>query len=457
MESKIRSKTNSDDGHYLTMATFGDPGCSIPASKTGTDQGASIPEQGIVMNQRNRPDRTLDQAVMSAKRAEFVPGNQVTLLQNGEAYFPAIEKAFDRARHEIYIATYIFANDVTGQRIADALKRAAQRGVKVYLLIDGYGSKDLPRSMLEGLRTGGVKTRIYRPQISPWTFRRKRLRRMHRKLVVVDRELAFVGGINIIDDREATGDMASRYDYAVSVEGPLVNVIRHSAQRLWSRVSWTSFRKRPARYGTLPASTSAGGSMRAAFLVRDNFRHRRDIEAAYIRAINHAESEIILAHAYFLPRIAFRHALLNAVGRGVRVLLLLQGKVDHLLEYYGSRAIYGSLLDAGIEIYEYRKSFLHAKVAVIDAHWATVGSSNIDPFSLLLALESNVVVDDEVFGATLAQSLKATVETDGRRILRDTWNQRSAALRLTGWLCYGLLRFMKGISGYDGENRRVKE
>lgn len=197
--------------------------------------------------------------------------------------------------------------------------------------------------------------------------------------------------------------------------------------------------------------------MRAAFLVRDNFRHRRDIEAAYIRAINHAESEIILAHAYFLPRIAFRHALLNAVGRGVRVLLLLQGKVDHLLEYYGSRAIYGSLLDAGIEIYEYRKSFLHAKVAVIDAHWATVGSSNIDPFSLLLALESNVVVDDEVFGATLAQSLKATVETDGRRILRDTWNQRPAALRLTGWLCYGLLRFMKGISGYGGENRRVKE
>ena len=196
--------------------------------------------------------------------------------------------------------------------------------------------------------------------------------------------------------------------------------------------------------------------MKAAFLVRDNFHHRRDIEAAYIRAINHAESEIILAHAYFLPGNEFRYALINAVGRGVRVLLLLQGKVEYLLEYYGSRALYGSFLDAGIEIYEYRKGFLHAKVAVIDPHWSTVGSSNIDPFSLLLALESNVVVDDRAFGANLAQSLKKTVETDGRRILRDTWKQRPAALRFIDWLCYGLLRLMKGISGYGGENGRTK-
>ena len=144
----------------------------------------------------------------AANWSGFVPGNQVTLLQNGEAYFPAIETAFDRARFEIYLETYIYKNDATGRRIADALKRAVLRGVKVYVLIDGYGSKDLPRSMLDRLRTDGVKILIFRPQISPWTFRRNRLRRMHRKVVVVDREIAFVGGINIIDDREAVGDMA---------------------------------------------------------------------------------------------------------------------------------------------------------------------------------------------------------------------------------------------------------
>ena len=390
----------------------------------------------------------LYQAVLSASRSGFVPGNQVTLLQNGEAYFPAIEAAFDRARYDIYLETYIYKNDTTGQRIADALKRAVLRGVKVYVLIDGFGSKDLPRSMLDRLRTDGIKILIFRPQISPWTLRRNRLRRMHRKVVVVDREIAFVGGINIVDDRETMGDMASRYDYAVAVEGPLVDVIRRSTQRLWSMVAWTSFRKGTVQGGVLPASTSTGGPMSAAFLMRDNFHHRRDIEATYIRAINQAESEIILANAYFLPGIDFRHALINAAGRGVRVVLLLQGKVEYLLEYYGSRVLYGSFLDAGIEIYEYRKSFLHAKVAVIDGHWATVGSSNIDPFSLFLAREANVVVDDKAFGATLAQSLKRTMKTDGWQILADRWKQQPYGSRIIGWLSYGLLRLMLGISGY---------
>jgi cardiolipin synthase len=125
------------------------------------------------------------------------------------------------------------------------------------------------------------------------------------------------------------------------------------------------------------------GGMRAAFLVRDNIRHRRDIEDAYLQAIEQAQFEIILANAYFFPGLNFRHALVDAAGRGVRVVLLLQGKMDHRLLHYASHALYGSFLDAGIEIYEYHKSIMHAKVAVIDEHWATVGSSNLDPFSLL--------------------------------------------------------------------------
>lgn len=383
-------------------------------------------------------------------------------MQNGEAYFPAIEAAFDRAKHEIYLETYIYEDDATGQRIADALKRAVLRGVNVYVLIDGYGSKDLPRSMLDRLRTDGVKTLIYRPKISPWTFRRKRLRRMHRKIAVVDREIAFVGGINIIDDRDKAGDMPPRYDYAVAVEGPLVDVIRLSARRLWSMIAWSYFREGTVRANALPAATAADGHMNAAFLVRDNFRHRRDIEAAYMHAIGRAESEIILAHAYFLPGLDFRHALINAAGRGVRVVLLVQGRVEYYLQHYASRALYGTLLDAGIEIYEYRRSFLHAKVAVIDGRWATVGSSNIDPFSLLLSREANVVIDDKGFGATLAQSLKRIMETDGRRIIKDNWKQQPAPIRFTSWLCYGLVRLMTGIAGYDREssgdaNRRAPD
>jgi len=386
----------------------------------------------------------------------FIPGNQISLLHNGEAYFPAIEAAFDRARYEIYLETYIYEDDATGRRIAEALQRAARRGVKVWLLIDGFGSKDLPGNVLERLRAEGVKTLVYRPKISPWTFRRKRLRRMHRKIVVVDREIAFVGGINIIDDLGSAGDISPRYDYAVAVEGPLVDEIRLSAQRLWSMVAWHHFRKGTVLDRALPASSSAKGQMSAAFLVRDNIRHRRDIEAEYLRAIEQAKSEIIIANAYFLPGLDFRHVLIKAAGRGVRVVLLLQGRVEYFIQHYATQALYGNFLDAGIEIYEYRKSFLHAKVAVIDGHWATVGSSNIDPFSLLLSREANVVVDDEEFGATLTQSLKLTMATDGQRIFRDNWKQQPVWLRFISWFSYGLLRLMMGVSGLASESGRAR-
>ena len=393
---------------------------------------------------------------LSASGCGFIPGNRITLLQNGEAYFPAIETAIDQAQHEIFLETYIYEDDAVGQQIASALERATRRGVMVHLLIDGYGSQDLAQSMLERLRASGVNTRIFRPKISPWTFRRRRLRRLHRKIVVVDREIAFVGGINIIADR-ATPDLPPRYDFAVAVEGPLVDVIRHSSQRLWSAVSWRHCRKRGNSGKPLPDSTFTGGEIRAAFLMRDNFHHRRDIEAAYLQAIEAAKDEIILAHAYFLPGRHFRRALKRAAERGVRVVLLLQGKMEYLLEYFASRALYGNLLTAGIEIYEYRTTFLHAKVAVIDGHWATVGSSNIDPFSLLLSNEANVAVEDETFSAALSESLKGIMATDGFRIMPDRWKQQPLRLRFFSWLCYSLLRWMQGISGYaPSADRRVE-
>ena len=379
----------------------------------------------------------------------IIPHNQITLLQNGEAYFPAIEAALDRAVHEIYLESYIFENDNTGRRIAEALRRAAFRGVKTHVLIDGFGSKSLPKTMVDYLETAGVMVLKFRPKISPWTLRRQRLRRLHRKIVVVDQEIAFVGGINIIDDMDMPGQTSPRYDYAVSVEGPLVKQIHDSTRRVWSRVAWTRLRPGWGRdnYRQAP-STEPRGRMRSAFLVRDNIRHRRDIEDAYLQAIEQAQFEIILANAYFLPGLNFRHALLDAAGRGVRVILLLQGRVEYRLLHYASQALYGSFLDAGLEIYEYHKSLMHAKVAVIDEHWATVGSSNLDPFSLLLSLEANVVVDDENFAKELKQSLEQAIKMGARRIFENSWRTQPIRVRLASWLSYGLVRFMIGMAGY---------
>ena len=380
----------------------------------------------------------------------IIPNNQITLLQNGEAYFPAIEAALDRAVYEIYLESYIFENDNTGRRIAEALRRAALRGVKTHVLIDGFGSNRLPKTMVDYLEAAGVRVLKFRPKVSPWTLRRQRLRRLHRKIVVVDRKIAFVGGINIIDDMDMPGQTSPRYDYAVSVEGPLVREIHASTRRVWSRVAWTR-RLRPGwgRVNDRQApSSESRGRMRSAFLVRDNIRHRRDIEDAYLHAIEQAQFEIILANAYFLPGLKFRHALLDAAGRGVRVVLLLQGRVEYRLLHYASHALYGSFLDAGIEIYEYHKSLMHAKVAVIDVHWATVGSSNLDPFSLLLALEANVVVDDENFAKTLKHSLEQAIKMGTQRIFANNWKARTIRLRLASWLSYGLVRFMIGMAGY---------
>ncbi len=379
----------------------------------------------------------------------IIPHNQITLLQNGEAYFPTIEAALDRAVHEIYLESYIFENDNTGRRIAEALRRAAFRGVKTHVLIDGFGSKSLPKTMVDYLVTAGVMVLKFRPKISPWTLRRQRLRRLHRKIVVVDQEIAFVGGINIIDDMDMPGQTSPRYDYAVSVEGPLVKEIHDSSRRVWSRVAWTRLRPGWGRdnYRQAP-STEHRGRMRSAFLVRDNIRHRRDIEDAYLQAIDQAQFEIILANAYFLPGLNFRHALLDAAGRGVRVILLLQGRVEYRLLHYASHALYGSFLDAGMEIYEYHKSLMHAKVAVIDEHWATVGSSNLDPFSLLLALEANVVVDDENFAKKLKHSLEQAIKMGARRIFENSWRTQPIRVRLASWLSYGLVRFMIGMAGY---------
>lgn len=397
---------------------------------------------------KKRQRRSFYQAVPATSWPGFVADNKITLFANGAAYFSAIEMAIGQANQEIYLETYIFQNDATGKRIADALQQAACRGIKVYLLIDGFGSRDLPRNMRDRLKANGVQILIFRPRISPWTFRRERLRRMHRKIVVVDREVAFVGGINIIDGSEKKGDMPPDYDFAVSVQGPLTDVIRLAAQRLWSKVAWSSFRKAAIRGSVLPDSNFTGGTMSAAFLVRDNFHHRRDIEAAYLGAIRQAKSEIILANAYFFPGVDFRHALIDAAGRGVRVVLLLQGRSDHPFQRFASQSLFGHFLAAGIEIYEYHKRFLHAKVAVIDGHWATVGSSNIDPFSLLLSREANVVVNDEAFATTLAQNLKKNMAADGRQILMDNWKHQPTVLRFLSWLSYGWFRLLLGISGY---------
>jgi cardiolipin synthase len=319
------------------------------------------------------------------------------------------------------------------------------------VLVDGFGAREFPAKLRPALEASGVQALVYRRKISPLTLRRHRLRRLHRKVVVVDARLAFVGGINIVDDVNAPG-LPPRYDYAVRVEGPLIAPIHASVHQLWKLVAWANFRHRLRTLAHAPVMAEPCGSVRAAFVVRDNLRHRRDIEEAYMEAIDAAQEEILLANAYFLPGIRFRHALTHAAQRGVRVTILLQGRVEYLLLHYASQALYDALLGAGVSIFEYHFSFLHAKVAVIDGKWATVGSSNIDPFSLLLAREANIVVRDEGFAAELRASLETAIDGGAKELKREDWRRKPWLHRLASWMAYGLVRLMIGIAGYGGKH-----
>ena len=389
---------------------------------------------------------------------EFVGGNRLTLLTNGEQYFPELVRAIDAATSELFLETYIFADDQTGSLVADALARAAARGVAVHLLLDGFGARDFAPRLRALLESAGVEVLVYRPDISPWGLRRNRLRRMHRKIACADSSVAFVGGINIIDDYDTPNQTPPRYDYAVMIEGLLVEEVRAEAARLWTRVAWATLGRRWRGLekllgaGASPpraASEPCAENQRAALVVRDNFRHRRDIEEAYLELIANAREEVLIANSYFFPGRRFRHALAEAAARGVRVTLLLQGRVEYVLLHFASRALYGSFLDGGIEIQEYHRSFLHAKVAVFDGRRASVGSSNIDPFSLLLAREANVFVDDAGFAAELRASLLEAIARGAQPVPSRQWKRKPLWLRVRIWLAYGIARLFIAFAGID--------
>jgi cardiolipin synthase len=381
----------------------------------------------------------------------YVGGNRLTLLKNGEQYFPALVGAIDAAREEVFLETYIFAADETGSLVAHALARAASRGVRVHLLVDGFGARDFAERFRRALETAGAQLLVFR-RLSTMLPSRNRLRRMHRKLACVDGRIAFVGGINVIDDFETpledTRVTPPRYDFAVRIEGPLAREVRSAASRLWNQVSWAKLHRR-AHDDSAPKVPPRAGAHRAALVIRDSVRYRRDIERAYLRYLGSARVEVIIACAYFFPGRHFRRALLAAAERKVRVCLILQGKVEYPLLHYASRALYGALLDAGIEIHEYNASQLHAKVAVFDRRVSCIGSSNIDPFSLLLAREANVFADDAGFAAELRASLEEAMRLGAAPMPPRHWKRQPWWLRLRIWLAYGIVRLIISFYGFE--------
>jgi cardiolipin synthase len=337
----------------------------------------------------------------------YVANNDITLLETGQQLFPAMIAAIDAARHDILFETYIFAEDEVARGIEAALIRAAGRGLKVRVLVDWFGTGHRAcRRRAEAFARAGVHYRVF----NPW-FKRG-IARTHRKITVVDGEIAFVGGININDDMRHDYEPylplpAPRWDFAVSVRGPLVAQIHFEAQAQWMRAGRLDILSRIGLYRETRKAPPTEGArpMRAAFVVRDNLRNRRTIQRAYLQAIGQARKSVLLANPYFAPGRKFREALARAARRGVSVTLLI-GTGEFRMQDAVARSFYPKLLADGIQVVEYRKTQLHAKIAVVDDDWATVGSSNCDGLSLFLNQEANIVVRNAAF----ARAVRAHIE-----------------------------------------------
>ncbi|AHL75677.1 cardiolipin synthase 2 [Stutzerimonas stutzeri] len=344
-------------------------------------------------------------------------GNRLQLLENGEEFFPAVFEAIAAAEKEVLLETFIFFKDKVGQELQKVLIAAAERGVSVDVTVDGYGSADLNGDFASAMARAGVRIHMFDPGKRLLGKRVNVFRRMHRKIVVVDGQVAFIGGINFSADHLGDFGPAAKQDYALQVEGPIVHDIHRFAlstiapnqanRRWWHR------RVRTQSNGYVGVSR---GEARALFVTRDNHNHRNDIEQHYLQAIRDARSRLVIANAYFFPGYRVLREIRNAARRGVRVRLILQGQPDMPIAKFGARMLYNYLMNDGVEIHEYCRRPLHGKVALADYEWSTVGSSNLDPLSLSLNLEANLIIRDHAFNRQLHENLDRLLQEDCRRI-----------------------------------------
>lgn len=330
--------------------------------------------------------------------------NRVQLLENGEEYFPRVFEALRQAQNEILIETFILFEDKVGNELQNILIEAAQRGVRVNISLDGFGCGELSTGFLAALSAAGVRLQIFDPAPRTFGLRTNWFRRLHRKIVVVDGEVAFLGGINFSADHLADFGPEAKQDYSVEVQGPAVVDIHHFVLLQNGRPARAKYwwQRRHLRRKEL-ASSEHDGQVRLVY--RDNREHQTDIEEVYLQVLRKARRRVVIANAYFFPGYRLLREIRNAARRGVEVRLILQGQPDMLVAKLAARLLYDYLLNDGVVIYEYCDRPLHGKVALVDEEWSTVGSSNLDPLSLALNLEANVLIRDRAFNRELFERL----------------------------------------------------
>jgi cardiolipin synthase len=346
----------------------------------------------------------------------YTHNNKVELLRCGSPYFTRLHEMIRQARYTIHIQIYIYDADETGQEVANALVAAAQRGVKVYLLCDGYASKNLPASFIQQLREGGVYFRFFEPLLNSEHFYFGR--RLHHKVVVTDSRYCLVGGINISNRYNDREEAPAWLDWALYAEGEVAVELHKVCVDVWIRPGKRGKKKSLYPAGDIPLPNE---DCHVRIRRNDWVKRKNQISRSYIELLKGASSHITLMSSYFLPGSMIRHQLSRAAKRGITVSVIVTGYSDVKLAKHAERYMYRWLLKRNVRLYEYNKTVLHGKLATRDNKFVTVGSYNVNDISAYASVELNLDVDDVPFAEKVQQQLDKIIAEDCVQVTEDSY------------------------------------
>ncbi|MDD5304721.1 MAG: phospholipase D-like domain-containing protein [Elusimicrobia bacterium] len=352
---------------------------------------------------------------------EYVAGNKLALFVRGKDLFAAMASAIESASESVNLETYRFGGDDTGRAFAELLARAARRGARVRLIYDSAGSIELEPETETLMRNAGVQILEYHP-VAPWRPRWAWNKRDHRKILVCDGKVGFIGGMNLCDEhapREQGG--LDWPDAHARVEGPAAHELERLFRAVWHKETGRWFES-DVHPGFLR------GPSKVKIVGNHELLRRFVIREAYVNALRAARTDVAIANSYFIPDWRIRRSLAQAVRRGVDVRVLVPGRSDIRSAWYAMRATYASLLTRGVRIFEWQGPMMHAKAVVVDAKWCAVGSYNLDHRSLQHNLEVNLQTTDAPFAAELRKRFDLGL-AGAREITKGDWDRRSWAER----------------------------
>jgi cardiolipin synthase len=364
--------------------------------------------------------------------ARMRPGNRVRVLRGGSETYPAMIDAIRDAKEYVHLEVYIYQSDSVGKRIGAALAERARAGVAVRLLFDYIGSLGLDPEFLTDLRKAGVEVAGFRP-IAPWRARWGINKRDHRKILVVDGTLGFTGGLNIGDEYESVENGGGGWhDMHARIEGPAVAELARLFRKTWVLAGGKAYRLHEQPSEEVVATR---GSAFALALGNEDIGNRASIRRAYIHAMKRAREYIHIENAYFIPDRGIRRVLANAVKRGCDVRVIVPGNSDLKMVQYASQRVFTGLLKAGVKIFLWPDRMMHAKTAVVDGVWATIGSYNLDARSLFHNLEVVLLIVDRGFAGALDVQMGVDLARC-REVELAAWTKRPWYMKLLEWFCF---------------------